>query len=461
MEFESKFKQERIKGVEEMLEKAESKVQFVKSLHDIVLSLDEENTIAIDSQQLYSVLKEKFNLHVEGDQELKAALEDLNSRGVLKAELIAERERFDQLSQQERTDEAVQKHKDFSKSKKSDIAKIDENPDVLYLKQVQDNIKYLVALKKERDEFKNLYEQDGGILLKEGKFVHVINDFINKRYSERRERMKKDNAGFKGYNLGRADYGKYLSGVEFRGLGVVLTFKESAGARLRAFNDIGGSHFGNSSISFVFENEDKERVTSHEYDHTLFGAHGSHKALYSEGLLKNIKKIVNPDPVAQLMRVVFAKDHSTEMELENNILGYQKELMGEIFADLESIFDQRIAYGFYTHFNNSMFELSKYTDGLKDEHIKEIIKKAQNELILSVEKYKAELAELVYLANQLDKVDDAMAGMLVFGGDARKALRHFKGIIGEEKVTSLLAEYDPNENRIYESPEENEGNKTV
>jgi len=321
----------------------------------------------------------------------------------------------------------------------------------LYLKQLLDYIEYFVELKIDRDKFKDLYDQDGGVLIKDGKFAQGVTSFFNEKYSIQRKRMRESYTGFKGHNLGRAKYGNYLVGADFRGLGVVLVFKERARARLRDFNYLGGRHFNNSSISFCFDNEEKEIVHSHEYNHALFGCHRAHKTLYEGGFLRNIKGIINPDPKTKVYRAIFEEGHSKDKDLEKNILGYQKELMGEIFADLSNIFDHRLADGFYDHFKISMEVLDKYADGLQDEHLKEVIKNARHELALSVNRYNDELGELVYLSRKLDMVDDAMASMLVFGGEVRKALRHFKKVVGEEKLTPLLNGYNPQDHIIYKS----------
>ena len=459
--FESNFKQERIAEVEGMLERAELKVQFVKSLHDFVLNLDDDSAEPINSQEFESLLKEKFNSHIEDDESLRTALDKVASAKVLSEELSTEKEQFKLVPKEEKTDEVILKRREFLNEKKTIVSEINSDPEVVYVKQILDYIEYLVALKKERDEYKDLYSEDGGALVKNGKFVGAVNEFFNNKSKELREGMKKIDPNFKGYNLGRAEYGNHLQDVIFKGLGTILVFRESARSKLKSFYNIGGKHFTNTSVSFCFNDKEKDRVLDHEYNHTLFGQLKSHTTLYGEGFIRNIKSIAEPDDATKLMKLFTSESYSTEKDLEDNILGYERQLIGEIFADLGYIFDDRLAYGFYKHFTNSMAELSEYSDGLQDEHLRDVIKNAQEKLIRSMNKYKGELAELVYLANKLDMVDDAMAGMVVFEGDARKVLRQIKGIVREEKIAPLMADYDPIKNRIYDTPDEKEGDKTI
>jgi len=105
MNFESIFKQERTEEMEEIVEGAESKVQFIKSLHDFVLSLDDEKASPMDSQQLETALRERFDSYVEGGEALKTALEKIEQEKTIKTELFVQQEQFKLIPRSKKTED--------------------------------------------------------------------------------------------------------------------------------------------------------------------------------------------------------------------------------------------------------------------------------------------------------------------------------------------------------------------
>jgi len=81
------------------LKRAELKVRFVKSLHDFVLSLDDPAAESTDSQEFESTLRDRFNLHVEGDEDIKTASEKIEPEKALRAELASEQDQYKLLPQ--------------------------------------------------------------------------------------------------------------------------------------------------------------------------------------------------------------------------------------------------------------------------------------------------------------------------------------------------------------------------
>ena len=311
----------------------------------------------------------------------------------------------------------------------------------------------MVGLKQKRDKLKAIYDKDED----HQAFRDYIQEYFAHHYQKYREAMLKKHGGnFKGRNLGTsAYYGQYVKDVQFRGLATLIMFDNKA-KNLRDFNSVLGRAYRYDGLCLYFE-KSKKHTPEHEYNHILYGALGSHTAIYHDRFVSHINNLVKADRLNEI-----TEGKPTEILLSERIKKYHLYLMGEIFADFDSIFEHNLIDGFYSHYTNTSHQLHDYAESLGSEHkyysvISDSITELDKNVFEMIEQYQ----ELVFYSKQLNVIDEAKAAVVLFGGDPRKALRHLKHKYKSQ--LDKLPEYDPDDrgNEIfkYEEMRQNFKNK--
>ncbi len=340
-------------------------------------------------------------------------------------------------------------HRKLVEDYEVEIGEIEKDPEVLYIKQLIDYVTYLKNLRKDRDEYKKIYDEEGGVFKKDGLLAKKISNFLLERY-------KTAPKGPKQGNLGNANYVNYIKDVKFKGLATVVVFKSNARSRLRDFNYLGGRSYGKSSIYFCFDDDIDGQIDQHEYNHTLFGAHVDHTIVYRQKFIGNIHSMLQKDDLGDLLKVAagnMGKEEVDKSKMVNRYIStYYKKLMGEIFADLSNIFNNQLADGFYGHFDSSIGDLKRYHNiNIKDDATKKMINESYRKLMSNLNRYVGELAKLVYCSNALNVNEETMAAFLVLSGDTRKTLRYLVEKFGETKIHEVLEGFDPVKDKIHRS----------
>lgn len=422
----------------------EHKVRFVASVHEYILSLDDvENTINAHDLEIH--LWDMLESHIEQDETLSEAFNRLKEQRDLKINLATEESSFKLLWAKEKRVRSAD-HRKIKEEYETKIDGIENEENVLYIKELIRYITYIRDLRKDRDEYKKLYDATGGVFTKEGALARKINDFLLEQY-------KKAPKGPKQGNLGNANYASYITDVKFRGLGTVIIFKGNTRSKLRDFNGLEGTSYQHSSIYFCFDDDTDGSVDEHEYNHTLFGAHRDHKIMYRKNFVQSVHHILQDNVLERLTINSLAETkYNKDQHVYGHIAGYYKRLMGEIFADISDVFDNQIAGGFYGHFKGSIQDLNVYIEhNVTDEKTKELLIKSRDALIKNLDTYMAELAKIVYCSNVLQANEDTVSAFVVLGGDTRKILRYMEDKFGEKKIEEILLGFDLVKNKICQS----------
>lgn len=423
----------------------DSKIDFVKSLHSFILSLDDERN-TIDAGDLQINLWDMLEAHIGEVEGLIDGFDKVKRERELKIQKNTEEVSFRLAWPKEKRERSAE-HRKLLEDYEAEIDEIEKDSEVLYIKQLIEYATYLKNLRKDRDEYKKIYDDEGGVFKKDGLLAKKINNFLLERYKTKPKGPKQG-------NLGNANYVNYIKDVKFKGLGTVVVFKRNARDRLRDFNDLGGRSYGRSSIYFCFDDDIDGQVDQHEYNHTLFGAHVDHTIVYRQGFIGEIHKILNNDDLYDLLNTA-SENMSKEGVDKRQMVGkyistYYRKLMGEIFADLSNIFNNQLADGFYGHFDNSVEDLKRYYNvHIKDDDTKSIIKDSYRKLMNNLNRYMGELAKLVYCSNVLDVKEETMAAFLVLSGDTRKVLRYLVEKFGDDKIREVFEGFDPEKDKIY------------